>query len=94
MHENVVAVPTARGTPAGVWLGKKGEGLGALTGEKKRYFVLVFGTDSRMLMFAYYADVQNGRPVDRKGFIPLSPESRVSASGTSLVIVRNGRVRV
>jgi hypothetical protein len=74
---------------AGVWLSKKGEGFGALTGEKRRYFVLLYGIDSRMLKFTYFADVQHGRPIDRKGFVPLTTESRVSASGSHITIVRS-----
>ena len=72
----------------GVWLSKKGEGLGAFTKEKKRYFTLLYGADSRMLKFVYFEDVHHGAPKGRKGFIPLTPASAISVHGCVILIVR------
>lgn len=71
----------------GVWLSKRGEGLGALTAEKRRYFVLLFGADTKMLKFTYFADVVQGVPTGRKGFVPLDRASQISANGNHIIIV-------
>lgn len=71
----------------GVWLAKRGEGLGALSADKKRYFVLVYSQRSRALRMAYYADLQGRQPLDRKGAIPVSLLSSISARGVELRIV-------
>jgi hypothetical protein len=87
---DVMEDETERSVPRadkGVWLAKKGEGLGAFTGEKRRYFVPVLGVDTKMLKFVYFEDVQHGRPVGRKGFVPIDRQTRISASGASLIIV-------
>ena len=74
----------------GVWLQKKGEGVGAaLTGEKKRYFVLVEGKTTHMLKFTYFASVDKaGQPYNRKGYIPIIPSSSIFAMGKQILVVR------
>jgi hypothetical protein len=71
----------------GVWLAKRGEGAGVLTGSKKRYFVLVKGALSHLLRFNYYAAFRNGFPADKKGAIELFPGTVCSVNGTLLIIV-------
>lgn len=50
----------------GLWLEKRGEGAGLLTGSKKRFFTLVWGEQSQTLKLCYYAKLQHGLPVNRK----------------------------
>eukprot|EP00047_Mylnosiga_fluctuans_P019018 m.77744 g.77744 ORF g.77744 m.77744 type:complete len:1563 (+) comp7929_c0_seq1:66-4754(+) len=88
---NEVAVPTS-GPAKGVWLSKKGEGLGVLTAERRRYFTLLFGADTNTLKFTYFEDVRNGVPVGRKGFVPVSAASRIAAAGTHITVDNPGRV--
>ena len=88
-HEEVVAADDEIDVlpGQGVWLAKRGEGLGALSADKKRYFVLVYSQRSRALRMAYYADLQGRQPLDRKGAIPVSMLSSISARGVELRIV-------
>ena len=72
----------------GVWLSKKGEGLGLLTGSKRRYFLLVRGCASGLLKLNYYSDVRGGGPVDKKGAIELLPNASISTDGSTILIVR------
>jgi hypothetical protein len=71
----------------GVWLFKKGEGLGLLSGDKRRYFVLVRRDSSRTLLFHYYAAFTSGRPTDLKGSIDVLPLTHVYCNGAELTIV-------
>ena len=70
-----------------VWLSKKGEGLGALTGEKKRFFTLERGVESGCLRVAYFGPGPGGQPGELKGSIPLFPTTTVEASGRQLLVV-------
>ena len=72
----------------GVWLSKRGDGAGVLTGSKKRYFVLVRGVMSRLLRFNYYASFRGGAPSDKRGAIELFPGTKCAVNGTLLTIVR------
>ena len=67
-----------------VWLSKKGEGLGAITGSKNRYFVLVQGRNSGAVRINYYTD-QNAK--DLKGHISIYPTSACTSSDRLLSIV-------
>jgi hypothetical protein len=71
----------------GIWLRKKGEGVGALTGDKKRYFVLLFAQHARTLRMAYFAELVGTQPTDRRGAIPVSGLSNIVARGAELRIV-------
>ena len=70
----------------GAWMTKKGEGV-TLTGEKKRFFVLGFGPQSKMLKWVYYADVQDGVPQTKKGFIHVSQSSEVLTQDKHILVV-------
>jgi hypothetical protein len=70
----------------GMWLVKKGEGLGA--GDKRRLFVPAFGRSTRALKLNYYAECNSGVPADKKGCIVVTPFSDVSTTGANIVIVR------
>lgn len=70
----------------GVWMSKKGEGLGMLTGAKKRFFLVVFGTFTKVLKWNYYAHVKHDVPVDKKGHVRLYPTSEFTAKGKDLTI--------
>jgi hypothetical protein len=67
----------------GVWLLKKGEGLGALTGPKRRFFTLTRGTQSGLVKMAY-AESEDTGP---KGAILLSPLSNISSADRTVLIV-------
>ena len=69
----------------GIWLTKKGEGVASR--ERKRYFVLLKGKNSKLLKLAYFVDVKNGVPIDRKGFVPLTVMSNISTKGALIMIV-------
>jgi hypothetical protein len=71
----------------GKWLGKKGEGLGVLTGEKKRFFVLMWGRQTQQLKLCYYAKLQHGLPVNRKGFVVVTPATLVQSQGKTITLV-------
>ena len=73
----------------GVWLSKKGEGMGKLTGSKKRYFLLVFGSFTKVLKWNYYSNVKLGSPIDKKGHIAILPSSEITSKGKDLTIVSN-----
>ncbi len=75
----------------GVWLAKKGEGLGVLTGDKKRYFLLVRGAFTKTLHWNYYVDVADGVPSNKKGSVPVLPTSLISAKGKVIVIENQDR---
>jgi hypothetical protein len=68
----------------GVWLEKKGEGLGR---SQKRYFMLYQDSVTRDLHFVYFENFAKGTPAGRKGFIPFNRASTVSVSGTLMAIV-------
>ena len=70
-----------------LWMHKQGEGLGGLTGEKKRFFTLVFGEQSKTLKLCYYAQLQHGRPINRKGHIVVTPATGLSCNGKALSLV-------
>ena len=71
----------------GVWLSKKGEGLGLLTGSKRRYFLLRAGIQSQLLKFVYFETFKEGSLGKRKGAILLTPSSIISSSEKTLKIV-------
>ena len=64
-------------------LSKKGEGLGALTGVKKRFFSLAQGSRSHVLKINYY-EKQGGI---QKGTVILSHTSVVDVHGPQISIV-------
>lgn len=72
---------------SGVWLRKKGEGVGALIGDKKRYFVLVYSQLARTLRMAYFVELVGTQPLDRRGSIPVSSLSTIAARGAELRVV-------
>lgn len=72
---------------SGMWLSKRGEGLGLLTADKRRFFVLVRREAARTLALNYYVNCTQGRPDDLKGAIALLPNCVVTAHGNELTIV-------
>lgn len=81
-EENVEMIPHK-----GVWLYKKGEGLGRITGAKRRYFQLVYGISTRKLKLNYYANIVQGIPSARKGHINIFPNSPIVSKGKAIEIV-------
>ena len=70
-----------------VWLYKKGEGLGALSDEKRRFFVLQETTGTKALRIAYFAPGPDGKAGSYKGRIPIYPSSTIAAKGGKITIV-------
>ena len=76
----------------GIWMSKKGEGLGAaLTGEKRRFFELVYSTKKKMLLLNYFAGLNNNVPVDKKGSVLITQASSISPKGQNLNVVSFAR---
>lgn len=76
----------------GVVLGKRGEGIGALS-YKKRLFVLdpsaSVDADGPFLRLNYYADFDDpANPHDHKGYIPIHPSSKLGSIGEAVSVVR------
>jgi hypothetical protein len=69
----------------GGWFTKKGEGLGR---DQTRYFTPAWGPRSKALKFVYFASIKDGEPHDRKGFVPVLPDSGVAAQDDMLCVVR------
>ena len=74
----------------GCWFRKKAEGVGS---DKQRYFMLCMGLHTHSLRFVYYAGLRDGLGVSRKGAIPLSARSGVTAHDCVLSIVRMAVLR-
>lgn len=72
----------------GAWFAKMGQGLGVLTGRKRRFFQLVGDK------IVYYAGLgAGGEPVDEKGYIQLCSRTTASALDSSLTILTPGSAR-
>jgi hypothetical protein len=63
--------------------------MGAITGSKKRFFVLVRGKTSGALRINYYLGEKNGTATGLKGFVPLFPQTEFRGSDRQITIVRS-----
>eukprot|EP00050_Salpingoeca_kvevrii_P000684 m.153956 g.153956 ORF g.153956 m.153956 type:complete len:2367 (-) comp10181_c0_seq1:22-7122(-) len=72
---------------AGSWFVKKAEKMGK---DQRRFFVL--DRSVKPLAVAYYEDVQNGQPVNRKGVIPITGQTCVSTRDLELSIANPDRL--
>jgi hypothetical protein len=81
-EESCVDLPTLN-----VWLFKKGEGIGALTGEKRRFFILQRAVNTGSLRIAYFAPDASDQPTVLKGKIMLYPSTTVEAQDSAILLV-------
>ena len=73
----------------GVWMWKDGVGVVSnLRGPRRRYFTLMYGSDVRMMKFVYFSKVLDQRPLNVKGYIPITRKTAVEATNGLLVVVR------
>ena len=56
--------------------------------DQTRYFTPAWGPRSKALKFVYFASIKDGEPHDRKGFVPVLPDSGVAAQDDMLCVVR------
>lgn len=75
LHDGLVEAEVNLSLEGGVWLDKRGTGMGKLTGDKHRYFLLVYGCQSGSLRLNYYGALEEDMPRDKKGFIEVFPSA-------------------
>eukprot|EP00039_Didymoeca_costata_P029829 m.26570 g.26570 ORF g.26570 m.26570 type:complete len:1345 (-) comp7810_c0_seq1:2-4036(-) len=76
----------------GEWFMKKGKGIGALVGDKRRYLSLFYNKNAKSLRFNYFVQLA-GRarvPIHKKGYIAINTSSKIECDDKRLMISNPG----
>ena len=90
-HRTLVEAEVNLSLEGGVWLDKRGTGMGKLTGDKHRYFVMVYGCQSGSLRLNYYGALEEDVPRDKKGFIEIFPSAEPTYDDRTIRLPLPGR---